>query len=331
MIDGCFIGDDGEFSEQSVGGKVSAYLQIAETVLRTARRPMSAASIMRKAIMADLVPSHLHGQTQHKTLQARLSEDILERRDHSVFFRTEPGKFFLREFITDASLPASYRQEMTARRRTRQLMRGPALSVDTRQFSHALGEAMFVHADSVLNRISAEGWYSYVDPKRLDINHLLLWAVSILTKNGKVLSYRAGRYRDDRDRFAQKRTLGFSTLVLEQDRTLFDPEGLGIADSGLHAVATDLDISFVDAAHARRAFHHEVKYLARSVDTSDQSVLAFVEVHAPDWFEPPLNKLSLNDVSWLDLSVPPNNIEDFDPWSKTLLSCYFGPEIAYGG
>lgn len=310
---------------------MSSYLQIAETVLRAARRPMSAQSIMRKAIMADLMPSHLHGRTQHKTLQARLSEDILERKDHSIFFRTEPGKFFLREFITDASLPPSYRQEMTARRRTRQLMRGPALSVDRRQFSDILGDATFGHADRILNRMSAEGWYSYADPKRLDSDHLLLWAVSILTKDGKVLSYRSGRYRDDRDSFVQKRTIGFSTLVFEQDRTLFDQEGLGIADSGLHAVATDLDISFLDAAHARRAFHHKVKYLARSMEGADQSVLAFVEVHAPDWFEPPLNKLSLNDVTWLDLSVPPNNLDDFDPWSKTLLSCYFGPEIAYDG
>ncbi|OWK25923.1 hypothetical protein AJ87_49205 [Rhizobium yanglingense] len=169
----------------------------------------------------------------------------------------------------------------------------------------------------------------YVDPKEIDGGHALLWAVSALTKNGKVLCYRTGRYRDDRDSFAHKRTIGFSTLVLEKDRTLFDTIHLGIADSGLLAVATDLDIPLVEHAPANRAFQHTVRFLAWCNDAPKPEVLAFVEVAAPDWFEPPVNKLSFNDVGWLDLTTPPNNIDDFDPWSKTLLSAYFGFETVH--
>ncbi|MGR9169639.1 hypothetical protein [Rhizobium sp. KDH_Rht_773_N] len=308
---------------------MSAYLQIAETILRTARRPLSARSIMRKAFLAGIVPDHLYGQAQHKTLQARLSEDILHRRDHSAFYRTMPGQFFLREFLTDASVPAKYRREMTARRRTRELFRGPALSVDIGALSRAMESAPYADAEGVLRQMRSEGWYNYIDPKKVDGQHALLWAVSALTRNGKILCYRMGRYRDDRDSFAHKRTIGFSTLVLETDQTLFDTAHLGIADSGLLAVATDLDIPLAEHAPTSRAFQHSVRFLAWCNESPKPEVLAFVEISAPDWFEPPVNKLSFHDASWLDLASPPNNIDDFDPWSKTLLNAYFGFETSH--
>jgi hypothetical protein len=59
-------------------------------------------------------------------------------------------------------------------------------------------------------------------------------------------------------------------------------------------------------------------------------VLAFVEVKAPEWFEPTTAKLSINDLCWLDMNNPPNNWEDFDPWSKTIFS-YFFPKASVHG
>lgn len=311
------------------GSLLSTYLHIAEEVLRIARKPLSARAIMRQAFLSGIVPAHLYGKAQHKTLQARLSEDILHRRDHSAFFRTRPGKFFLREFLTDVSVDAEDRREMTARRRTRDLLRGPALSVDIGALTKAMKAKPYADASQVLEQMRVGGWYDYVDPKKVDGDHALLWAFSALMRDGKVLCYRTGRYRDDRDGFAHKRTIGFSTLVMEKDRTLFDTLYLGIADSGLLAVATDLDIPLVEQAAPMTEFNHEVRFLAWSNESARPEILAFVEVNAPDWFEPPINKLSFNDVTWLDLTVPPNNIEDFDPWSRALLSAYFGSGLLH--
>src|SRR5258707_9859207 len=66
---------------------VDAYLIIAEAVLRAARRPLSPRSIMNAAFKAGIVPEHLFGKAQHKTLHARLSEDILDNKLESRFFR----------------------------------------------------------------------------------------------------------------------------------------------------------------------------------------------------------------------------------------------------
>jgi hypothetical protein len=291
---------------------------------------MSALAIMKKAYAEGIVPTQLYGKAQHKTLQARLSEDILDRREHSPFFRTKPGTFFLREFLTDVTIPGEHRQEMTARRRTRDLLRGPALSIDIAAIRLCFGEHRFWDARAALSMIRDRGWYSYIDPKNADDDRPLLWAFSAVMKDRKVLSYRAGRYRDNRDHFAHKRSIGFTTLIQEEDRNLFDVFTFGIADKALEAVATDLDLPLTQPVSEADAFRHSIKFLTSSNGGLRATVLAFIEVKAPSWFEPSANKLSLNDLRWLDLDVPPNNLEDFDPWSKELLSHYFDKGYPYG-
>ncbi len=302
---------------------MSSYLQIAEEVLRIARRPMSARAILKLAYTLEIAPHHLHGKTQHKTLQARLSEDILQRREHSLFFRTKPGQFFLREFLTDPSIPAEFRQPIVARRRTRDLFMGPALSVKYDHVKYLLHKGEFAGANLIEN-IARSGSYRYIDPKHPDDDDVLLWAVSALTRPGQILSYRVGRYRDDRDHFAQKRSIAFATLVSETNHTLFDAESLGVPDSAFFAAAVDLDIPLPEAFSTEASFDHFIRFISWQPKIENKrNIFAFVEVQAPDWFEPTAAKLSLNDLCWLDVSCAPNNWDDFDPWSQTILSYYF--------
>ncbi len=291
---------------------------------------MSARAILKHAYSLEIAPYHLYGKTQHKTLQARLSEDILQRREHSLFFRTKPGQFFLREFLTDTSIPAEYRQPIVARRRTRDLFLGPALSVSYHFVTQLLESGQFADAD-LMEKVAASGCYSYVDPKKKNDDDVLLWAVSALTRPGQMLAYRTGRYRDDRDHFAHKRSIAFSTLVSETNHTLFDTQSLGVPDSALFAAAIDLDIPLPEAFSAAASFEHFIRFLAWQPEAEGKrSLLAFVEVRAPNWFEPTATRLSLNDLCWLDMNAPPNNWDDFDPWSQTILSYYF-PRAAMHG
>lgn len=114
-----------------------SYLEIAEAVLRRARTPLSTRQIMDLAFLSGVVPTHLHGSTQYKTLGARLSEDILRLKRRSRFFRTKPGRFFLREFISDKTLPVEHRTPIVAARRRRQLRRKNVASIDVSLVSSA--------------------------------------------------------------------------------------------------------------------------------------------------------------------------------------------------
>lgn len=298
---------------------MSAYLAIAENVLRSSRRPMTARAILREAFRQRLVPSHLYGETQHKTLQARLSEDILSRRDHSVFFRTKPGTFFLREFLRDSTIPAEYRQPIKAHRRTRDLIRGWPLSVDAEAARNRLPQGISAAVASFFEGLEASA--VQYRPYRETTSNIPVWALGFVRRGNQILCYRTGKYRDKRESFAHKRSLTFSALVVESDNTLFDEGVLGIESSALNAVSIDLDIPTSYGGYGMRDFVTKICGVAHYQDDSvSASILVFVEVQSPEWFEPVTKRLSLNDLQWISLSPPPNNIHDFDPWSQKLIA-----------
>ena len=75
----------------------NAYLEVAHQVLLSAGRPLRPKEILEIALHDRLMPSHVHGATQHKTLHARLSEDIRRNSTKVPFCVSNPAFFFLRE------------------------------------------------------------------------------------------------------------------------------------------------------------------------------------------------------------------------------------------
>lgn len=301
---------------------MDSYLEIAEKVLRAARRPMTAKRILNAAYRANVVPDHLYGKTQHKTLQARLSEDILQNRQNARFFRTQPGHFFLTELESDPTIPDKYKDHFSARRRTRDLFRGPALAF-SRDFIESKEQKLFRDWCVFFKEAANVGALTYIDPKGAQDQYLPAWSFSVVRRKECVLTYRIGRYRDDRDNFTNRRTMGFPAMVSYFDNTLFTQDDFGVSECGLNAVLTDLDIS-------RNAFHGDssiprpcTSFVLYYSNEEDQSALLFVmEWSCPHWFEPTRRRLSLNDVRWMDATVPPNNISDFEPWSTATLEAF---------
>jgi HB1, ASXL, restriction endonuclease HTH domain len=154
---------------------MDAYLKIAECVLEDERRPLSPKATLDIAYDKKLVPVHLHGKTQHKTLQARICEDIVERREHSPFFRTQPGRFFLRKFFADEDLPEEFRVEFPARRRIRELVRGPALAMEYTTLKEVAPENTPISTTKILDLLHADK-FCYDDPRRKNDN-LVFFAV----------------------------------------------------------------------------------------------------------------------------------------------------------
>jgi hypothetical protein len=58
-----------------------------------------------------------------------MSEDIVSKRERSRFFRTSPGKYFIRDFLHDTDIPGEFRKPFYSRRRLRELVRGAALAI----------------------------------------------------------------------------------------------------------------------------------------------------------------------------------------------------------
>jgi hypothetical protein len=302
---------------------LDSYLDIAAIVLRSERRPLRPPAILAAAYRAGLVPPHLYGKTQHKTLQARLSEDIVERKERSSFFRTSPGRFFLREFLADTSLPEEFRTPVPTRRRLRELVKGPALAIHRRKLEQVMEHNTAVKPEVVLKLLRGEESL-YGEPRKRRNDIVFLRSFVCVSRQTSILSYRLGRYRDDRDEFLSKRSLGFSTLVQAKEHTLFTND-FGIIDAGVHATKLDLDFPEVPHEEELSSTLSCFIWVNNGSDLSD--LLAIIWLYCPNWFEPLKRRLALNDLRWCDASVPINNIDDFDPWSRSILSAKLLPTV----
>lgn len=306
---------------------MDSYLDIAHKVLRASRRPMSAQGILNAAYRAQIVPEHLRGKTQHKTLQARLSEDILHHRSSSLFYRTEPGLFFLCELISDPSIPEKFKEVFPARRRTRDLQNENALGI-SRDFLKRWRQGSdgwdLVEMLADAERHEAVRYL----PQSGNADYATLWTFSLVRRNDEVLSYRVGRYRDDREAFANKRTIGFPGAVTVSDTSLFSQDDYGATENALRVLLLDLDLSSQSFLDGKLTKPSPLFTFEAEGDDGVTVLLVVLEWTCPEWFEPTTRKLSLNDPCWLDLSVQPNNIDDFEPWSKTTLRRIVWRELA---
>lgn len=297
---------------------MSSYLEIAEKVLHAQRRPLSARAILRLAFSHNYVPHHLHGQTQHKTLQARLSEDILSRGDRSAFFRTEPGRFFLRQFMYDESIPSKYRQEMTAPRRRRSLFKGAALTIkhpDDKRLDET-DELTF----DVLQKILADGGAKYVRSFKKHSDTMLVMGCAVIVRDGRILSYRVGSYRSLSGCDEEKRSVNFTTLISNLDPDLFSTDEFGIVDASVRAALLDLGFQGTSYAPAHRDFYVKDVCPLRYEFLGRRAVAVVVQLVAPPWFEPWRRRLSISDFRWIDPAVPENMPDAFDNLSCEVLN-----------
>ncbi|MBM7407076.1 MULTISPECIES: HTH domain-containing protein [Sphingomonas] len=297
---------------------MDSYLALAEQVLTAQKRALSALEILRIAYREGIAPEHIHGRTQHKTLQARLSEDILRYRDGSKFYRPAPGKFFLHALRDDPVVPVSDRTPIVARRRKRDLPRHHALAFRKRLIKKEAKSGQV--AMESFAKLIEHGCYHYAaNSKQRASEDVLVWSFVVVVKAGHVLSYRAGPYREQRDSFMSKRVIGFYSPVIEADMTLFDQADHGVVWSGMKALASDLDLYDNLAWQALNANSKLQAVVYPENDGEADNLLAVVGFYCPEWLEPTSTRLAINDLQWIDLRTPINHLDDFDPWSQTLL------------
>jgi len=267
--------------------------------------------------MSGEVPHHLYGATQHKTLGARLSEDILKFRKRSRFFRTRPGRFFLREFITDRSLPIEFRTPIVAARRRRQLRRKNVAAIDRRLVSfnnrywHSLPPDAFAE-------IVRAGGVKYVSLDSCPADLIPIHSYVIIRREDKILLHTKGSYAESRRGYVSKEMLGFPVAICHDDLTLFDVDDHGIVAAGLTAVANDLDLEF-SAEFPSFELGAEFRRLIPILpDTEESALVGVVTLEAPPDFEPTGRRLAVGNLEWRPASErwPKSG---FDPWSKAIL------------
>lgn len=314
-----------------------SYIDVAERVLSKHRRPLRARDLVNLAIDDGLVESW-DSRTPQKSMQARLSMDILNQGVESHFIRTERGRFYLRELL-EAPLSKSvdlfsateeapnYAKPFTTRRRTFPTPRENVLTVPRRHYQHILNfqGLQAIKLDQVRALISP-GVVSYVPRIRaetLDDRKQVLTYV-VVTHGNKVLSFRRGSYNNIAAFLRGSRCIGFGGHVTEHDHTLFSHDDLGVKSSALRELAEELHPD----SHDRKPRAHrmrESRLTYRGVLNDDSSdvgtrhvaiVFEYRVQNWKKWSKPQRGEASINQLEWIDTARDEIDLNEFEYWSQ---------------
>ena len=306
-----------------------AYLNIAEQVLDRARTPLRAGEILKRAFVGGLIPSHLHGLRQDRTLQARLSEDISRNPDRSRFFRTGPATFFLQALRSDPTLPEQYRRVYLAPPRRRSLRKDPRLRAVIQDAGPRIMQAAMLPVRAVIAALKPNAAIRTGARGRSDA---LVRSFVVVFRNGELLTYRSGRFRADTDSIEGRRSIGIGGTVFTTDADLLFDSMFGVIASGINELGYGLGLPRRLAEVAR--YENQLRPLVGVVSPppagSSEPVLHVVlKYDCPYDFEPTRVALSVNDLRWISLSQRPNDLSDFDEVSRILIE-HGLPRLATG-
>lgn len=290
-----------------------AYLNLAEAVLIEVGRPLRPAEILEYAYAKLLLPEHLYGKTQHKTLHARLSEDIARQKDRSRFYRTAPGIFCLRSPTSEA--------EYHAPPRRRELIRDLALAVEAQVLDLTRSDQRTVSA-GVLREYLKSGKYGYYPYKRIvaDDNLIAIHSFVVVHRISQLLSYRVGKFAPTSDPLYGSRSIGLGGAVLASDVDMLFESMFGIVANGINELCFGLGLSRRLAERAR--YENQLAPWLGVVSKHKRGARRVLHVvlgyECPTEFTPTKAALSVNDLRWVDARSPGNNLSDYDSTSELL-------------
>ncbi|MCO7729108.1 winged helix-turn-helix domain-containing protein [Brucella intermedia] len=300
-----------------------AYLNMAETVLRSTGVPLRPSEMIALAYASNLLPWHLFGSRQDKTLHARLSEDIARNRENSAFCRTAPGTFFLRELLTTSAEKIPMLTEYYARPRKKELKRDYVLTVRSDDLTSELENEIILPIAN-LHSLIRDGRYSYRPFSEVFLSERLIAVHSfvVVFHGMEVLSYRTGKFRPTTDPLYGSRSIGLGGTVFAKDVDLLFESMAGIVANGIDELCYGIGLPMRLAERAR--YENEMKpWLGVLVKKGPRhpSVMHVVMGYScPSEFAPTKAALSINDLRWIDLLKPANTFDQYDDTSKELLS-----------
>jgi predicted NUDIX family phosphoesterase len=307
---------------------------MAEEIIRGARTPLTPEQILRQARLTGWCPpimQLLRGRTQHKTMNARLSEDIRRNGDASPFFRTGPSRFFLRELIEAPDIRAEWRKVYVGPPRGKPLrqeailvapkellagaLRGTFVSFDADGFSSLLRNGCFF-----MNRGRAER----DDAVKQFVTYGLVW------RDTHLLTYRRGRFSNSSSEVIGARSIGFGGHVQEDDFDLFMSDANGLAGNFVRELQEELVMPQLRTYDARTLENIKILGYLNVDDTPDarRHVAVVMSYRCPQSLTPRKRELSINDVRWMTCAESMKSVSAFELWSRILLGRIFNRELS---
>ena len=300
----------------------SAYLNLAHRAIREAMRPLTPSEMLDLASTGGYLPAHLFGATMHKTLSARLAEHVRQWSKSSLFYRTARNTFFLHSLANGRNVPPEAKQVFIGNLRSKSIRKENVLVMSRFVLQKQL-YGPFVPFDEQKFADLFRAYGRFVDRSSAELDDTIkqLVTFTLVHHDNKLLIYRRGKFTTTSDALKGQLSVGFGGHVNDQDFTLFSMGHNAFVENSARELREEL---FLDDVYQEPA-----ETLARSrvvgyinVDESldaEHHVAVLISFRHKDGKVPKKGELSINQLSWLDLRSPLNDLSDFDLWSAMIL------------
>lgn len=309
--------------------ETATYLWVAETVLRKHGRPLKAREIVNYGIEDGLFADRELSKTPQKSMQARLSLDILDHGARSRFLRTGRGLFYLRELLPGLQKSDEY----TAPRRIPVPPSENVLVIEEDGYRDVLDFQGIdvLHNERIKSLLASEALH-YMPRTAAETydNAKQFVTYTIIQNQTRVLSFRRGQYNRAANFLRGALCIGFGGHVTETDMDIFSFRDRGIRANAAREISEE--IRFKDGRPQIDPSKIEVIGILND-DSSDVGVrhlgvvLRYWAPDTDDWNHPVRGEASINQLRWIDLEKPSLNILQFEYWSQLCLRKFYSPAV----
>ncbi len=303
---------------------------------------MKPRELVELALDEQILSDKLHGKTPFKTMQARLSVDIVKRGSESEFIRTSPGTFYLRAFIgenvapdgskpllsasnTDGALVAPYSAPRRAPAKPDEMVLVTPATVVARHFAF---QGIRAVPAKTMRRLIASGQCRYVNrlvaEESEEYKQIITYV--LVRRDRQVLCFRRGEFNRAASFLRGSLCIGFGGHVTETDLSIFSYKDMGISSSALREIEEEISVPASRIVQRLR--------LIGVINDDSSSVgrkhLGIVyECSLPPDINPTKGEASINQLRWIDLKRDRIDLNDFEYWSQLCWRAYF-PRLARG-
>lgn len=311
---------------------MNQYRAAAEILIARHGRAMTAKELVDRAIEERIFSDSISGKTPYKTMNARLSEEILRNGDNSVFVRVGPGRFLLRRMLEPVVpanevgvqtllAPASeVLKKYDAKRRTPASPRERVL-VLPREIIEARARYQGIRnvsASRIQRLVTPENarYIERIDAEDTDAYKQII-AYVLVRQGDRLLSFTRGSFNRAASFLRGSRCVGFGGHIAEDDLSIFSTDDMGVRGGVIRELAEEIGLKEFNASTDR------LQYRALINDDSSpdgRRHLGIVfEYTAPKSFIARRGEASINQLTWIDLAGGRVDLNQFEYWSQLCL------------
>lgn len=347
---------------QRVDHDAQTYLRVAEMVLADALTPLKAREIVDRGIERGLFGDHALSRTPEKSMQARLSTDILNLQENSRFVRTGRGRFTLRSTLASAFQKGADEAaddrtlEYIAERRVLRTPKEEVLCVPENSFSTTLTfQGIDADATPILSQLLNDRNILYVPRSEAESrNDAKQFVTYVLVQCGQRLLFFKRSYLSRAAEFLRgSKCIGFGGHVSAADVDILSRADRGLSACARRELAEELhlgadrsefrtkpstDQSYTPATLPRAPSRETIRLFQEaplerlgvlnddSSEVGRRHVAVIYRVWLPDWnVARQLQKgdSSIKGLGWIDLSKDKVDISEFEYWSQLCLRKFY--------